>query len=454
MSKTVQIVRVKKGLNIKLAGEAEKILASLPLTESFAIQPPNFIGVTPQLLVKQGEEVKAGTPLFSDKKNDLVKFCSPVSGEVVEIVRGEKRSILEIRILPDKVIDYVPFGTADPETLSRDQIILALLKSGTWPFIRQRPFGTIADPKDKPKSIFISAFDTNPLAPDNSFIVTDNGDDFQTGLNALRKLTDGKVHLNIHADLPASEVFMNSRGVQINTISGPHPAGNVGVQIHHIDPVNKGEVVWCVAPQDVLIIGRLLNHGKFDASRVVAVTGSQVKNPRYYKTILGGVVKGLVEDAGLKEGRNRIISGNVLTGRKISSDGYLDFYATQLTVIPEGNEPEFMGWMSPGFNKLSMSRTFFSWLTPNRKFNANTNLHGEERPFVVTGQYEAVFPMDIYPVQLLKSILIEDVELMEDLGIYEVVEEDFALCEFVCTSKIESQRIIRKGLDLIRKEFA
>jgi Na+-transporting NADH:ubiquinone oxidoreductase subunit A len=451
MSKTIQ---VKKGLNIKLAGEAEKIFSSMPLAESFAIQPSDFIGVTPQLLVKQGEEVKAGTPLFSDKKNELVKFCSPVSGEVIEVVRGEKRSILEIRILPDKKIDYLPFEAADPETLSSDQIILALLKSGAWPFIRQRPFGTIADPKDKPKSIFISAFDTNPLAPDNNFIIEGNGHDFQTGLNALRKLTDGKVHLNVHADLQTSEVFTKARGVQINTISGPHPAGNVGVQIHHIDPVNKGEVVWCVAPQDVLIIGRLFNHGKFDASRVVAVTGSQVKNPKYYKTILGGAVKGLIEDGGVKEGRNRIISGNVLTGKKISSEGYPGFYSTQITVIPEGNEPEFMGWITPGFNKLSMSRTFFSWLTPNRKFNPDTNLHGEERPFVVTGQYEEVFPMDIYPVQLLKSILIEDIELMENLGIYEVVEEDFALCEFVCTSKIESQRIIRKGLDLIRKEFA
>jgi Na+-transporting NADH:ubiquinone oxidoreductase subunit A len=446
-------IKVNKGLNIKLAGEAEKVLSGFQLTESVAVKPSDFIGVTPRLLVKEGEEVKAGTPLFSDKRNELIKFCSPVSGEIIEVVRGEKRRILEVKILSDKVIEYAPFDKADPETLSSEQIILALLNCGAWPFIRQRPFGTIADPKDKPKSIFISAFDTNPLAPDNNFIIGDNSNDFQAGLNALRKLTDGKVHLNIHSDLPTAQVFRNSQGVQINTISGPHPAGNVGVQIHHIDPVNKGEVVWCVAPQDVLIIGRLFNHGKFDASRVVAVTGSQVKNPKYYKTIPGTLVKGLINDAGIKDGGNRIISGNVLTGKKISSEGYLDFYATQVTVIPEGNEPEFLGWIAPGFNKLSMSRAFFSWITPNKKFNLDTNLHGEERPFVVTGQYEKVFPMDIYPVQLLKSILIEDIELMENLGIYEVVEEDFALCEFVCTSKIQSQQIIRKGLDLIRKEF-
>lgn len=449
-----EYIKIKKGLNIKLAGEADKTFSNIALPETFALKLSDFIDVLPKLLVKQGDEVQAGTPLFYDKNNEAIKFCSPVSGEVIEIIRGEKRKILEVKILADKIINYVNFNKANPKDLSRENIIEALLNSGVWPFIRQRPFGVIANPEEKPKSIFISAFDSNPLAPDNDFIMGEDGENFQTGLDALQKLTDGKVHLNIHADRTQSRVFTGAKGVEINKFSGPHPAGNAGVQIHHIDPVNKGETVWCLNAQDVLIVGRLFNKGRFDPSRVIALTGSQVKRPKYYKTIVGGAVKNILAEGGLKEGINRIISGNVLTGQEIPEDGYLGFYDSQITVIPEGNEPEFMGWLTPGLNKFSMSRSFFSWLTPNKKYELNTNLHGEERPFVVTGEYEKVFPMDIYPVHLLKAILIEDIELMENLGIYEVVEEDFALCEFICTSKIESQDIIRRGLDLIRKEMS
>jgi Na+-transporting NADH:ubiquinone oxidoreductase subunit A len=258
--------------------------------------------------------------------------------------------------------------------------------------------------------------------------------------------------LNLKAGTQTSPVFTNAKGVEINTISGPHPSGNTGVQIHHIDPVNKGEIVWCINPQDVLILGRLFNEGKFDASRTIALTGSQVLKPRYYKTLVGATIKHIIEDGGLQDSESRIISGNVLSGKQIDIDGYLDFYDSQITVIPEGRESEFIGWLMPGLKKFSKSRAFFSWLNPNKKYNLDTNLHGEERPFVLSGQYEQVLPMDIYPVHLLKSILVEDLELMEKLGIYEVVEEDFALCEFVCTSKIESQQIIRRGLELVRKE--
>ena len=447
-------IKIKRGLNIKLAGEASKVFSNIPLPETFAIKPPNFIGITPKLLVQQGDEVQAGTPLFFDKNNEAIKFCSSVSGEVIEIIRGAKRQIMEIKILADKEISYVDFNKANPNELSREEIIRLLLNSGVWPFIRQRPFGIIANPDDIPKSIFISAFDSNPLAPDYNFIIKGNEADFQTGLDAVKKLTNGKIHLNINADSTNAAAFTDVKGVEINQISGPHPAGNVGVQIHHIDPINKGELVWYLNPQDIVIIGRLFNQGKFDATRIIALTGSQIKNPQYFKTITGSAVKNMIAEGGLKDGENRIISGNVLTGNKISADGYLDFYDSHLTVIPEGHEYEFMGWLAPGFNKFSMSRAFFSWLTPNKKHELNSNLHGEERPFVITGEYEKVFPMDIYPVQLLKSILIEDVEMMEKLGIYEVVEEDFALCEFVCTSKIESQDIIRRGIDIIRKEFS
>jgi Na+-transporting NADH:ubiquinone oxidoreductase subunit A len=447
-------IKIKRGLNIKLAGEADTIYSNLQLPEICALKPDNFKDITPKLLVKQGDEVQAGTALFLDKNNELVKFCSPVSGEIIDITRGEKRKILEVKILADKKLNYIEFKKGNPRDLSREEIIELLLNTGAWPLIRQRPFGIIAKPNEKPKSIFISAFDTNPLAPDNEFIVQGNNADFQTGLDALQKLTDGKVHLNIKANSANSKIFEDAKGVVINKISGPHPSGNVGVQIHHIDPISKGQVVWFLYPQDVLIIGRVFNQGKFDASRIIALTGSQVKNPKYYKTVIGCNVKTILTDSGLKEGKNRIISGNVLTGHRIPADGFLDFYDSQITVIPEGNEPEFMGWLRPGFEKLSMSRTFFSWLTPNKKHELNTNMHGEERPFVVTGEYEKVLPMDIYPVQLLKSILVGDIEMMENLGIYEVVEEDFALCEFVCTSKIESQDIIKKGLELIRKELS
>lgn len=445
-------ITIKRGLDIKLDGEANRIISKLSLPETIAIKPPDFTGVVPRLLVQPGDEVKAGTALFCDKANETIKFCSPVSGEVVEILRGDKRKVLEIRILADRETDYISFQKNDPIGFSREAVIEIILNSGAWPLIRQRPFGIIADPTQKPKSIFISSFDTNPLAPDLNFIMQDCEIDFQTGLDALKKLTDGKIHLNVRSNQKPSPVFTNARGVEINSISGPHPSGNVGVQIHHIDPVSKGELVWCINPQDVLVLGRLFNKGIFDATRIVALTGAQVINPKYFITIIGASVKHIIEDGGLKEGEYRIISGNVLSGNKIQADGYLGFYDSQLTVIPEGTEPEFLGWLKPGLDKFSMSRAFFSWLQPGKMRNLDTNMHGEERPFVMTGQYEKVFPMDIYPVHLLKSILAEDIELMENLGIYEVVEEDFALCEFVCTSKIEAQRIIRKGLELVRKE--
>lgn len=448
-----EYIKLKRGLNLKLIGEAVKTVQDMPIADLFAIKPTDFTGLTPKLLVKVGDNVFAGTPLFYNKNNEAVKVCSPVSGEVVEILRGEKRVILEIKILADREIKYALFEKSNPNQFEREEVIELLLNSGVWPLIRQRPYGIIANPSESPKSIFISAFDSNPLAPDNDFIMSGNEINFQTGLDALKKLTDGKIHLNVRDSHVPPPLFAQAQSVQLNKISGPHPAGNVGVQIHHIDPVNKGEVVWHVNPQDVLIIGKLFNEGIFDATRLIALTGSQINEPKYYKTIVGCAIKNIITDGGLRKGENRIISGNILSGNQIPADGYLGFYDSQITVIPEGNEFEFMGWLTPGFNKFSLSRTFFSWLTPNKKHNLNTNMHGEERPFVITGQYEKVFPMDIYPVHLLKSILIEDIDMMEKLGIYEVVEEDFALCELVCTSKIKSQEIIRHGLDIMRKEF-
>ncbi len=316
-----------------------------------------------------------------------------------------------------------------------------------------RPLDIIANPADKPKAIFISAFDSSPLAPDYDYVLHGENAAFQAGITALSKLAP-KVHLTVNGGGAPDSTFSNAKDCQINKISGKHPAGNVGTQIHHIDPINKGEVVWTINAQDVAIIGRLFLTGKYDASRIVALTGSEVKAPKYYKMIIGSPVSKLLNGA-INDGDVRIISGNVLSGTKISKDGNLGYYDNQITVIPEGTEPKFMiskGWMEPGFGKFSTNRSYFSWLMPNKKYRMDTNLNGEIRNFVVTGEMEKVFPFDIYPMQLIKSVMYNDIDLMEKLGIYEVAPEDFALCEFVCTSKIDIQNVIREGLDVIQKE--
>ena len=302
-----------------------------------------------------------------------------------------------------------------------------------------------------PKSIFISTFNTAPLTIDNDFALYGMDELFQVGINYVSKLTNGKTHLNVDGNINASKVFSNIKGVQINKFSGPHPSGNVGVQIHHIDPINKGDVVWYLQPQDIIAIARFFTEGKYDVSRIVSLSGPQVIKPRYYRLVSGATIDNLLID-NIKDGNNRFISGDVLTGNKINANGALGFYDTSITVIEEGNRQEFLGWILPGFNKFSASRSFFSWLQPKKKYDLNANMHGEERAYVVSGQYEKVLPMDIFPTQLIKSIMIEDIELMENLGIYEVAPEDFALCEFVCTSKIEVQTLLRYGLDLVRKE--
>lgn len=443
-------IRLKKGLNINLQGEADKVYASIPQSETFSIKPTDFHGLTPKLVVKVGDKVKAGSCLFFDKYDDRIRFSSPVSGEVTDIIRGAKRRIMEVRIKSDSEISYENYSL--DVNSSREDIIKGMLDSGVWPFIRQKPFDIIANPSDMPKAIFISTFNTAPLAPDNDFVLHGLDEEFQLGIEIIKKLTDGKIHLNVDGNTNPSKVFTDCKGVEINKFSGPHPAGNVGVQIHHINPINKGDVVWYLYPQDVLTIARLFSEGKYDVSRMVALTGSQVERPRYYRTIAGASISNMLDENSIAQGDNRYISGDVLTGTHISADGFISFYDTQITVIPEGNKQDFLGWIAPGLNKFSMSKSYFSWLMPNKKFNLNTNYNGEERAYVVTGQYEKVLPMDVYPMQLIKACLIEDIDMMEQLGIYEVSAEDMALCEFVCTSKMEVQTIIREGLDLIKKE--
>lgn len=445
-------IRIRKGLDIKLVGEAEKITSEATKSNVYAIKPDDFHGIVPKVIAKQGTEVKAGDPLFHSKTNENMLFPSPVSGEVVEIVRGAKRKILTFKILADKEQQFADYGAKDVRSMSGEDIKSHLLASGCWPFIKQRPYDVIANPEVTPKAIFISGYATAPLAADLEYVLTGKEKELQAAVTALSKLTEGDVNVSIGKN--GSSPFTGLDNITIHNVSGPHPAGNVGVQIAQVDPINKGEVVWVVNPQDLVIIGELLLTGKFNAERIIALVGSSVKNPKYFKTKIGAEVSSVVYDSGVNDNNVRVISGNVLTGDNVKPDGHLGFYHDMITVIPEGNDYEFFGWNKPIFNKISPSRALtFSWLFPNKKYDLNTNTNGEHRAFVVTGNYESVFPLDIYPLQILKACAVNDLDAMEQLGMYEVAPEDFALTEFICVSKQPHQQIIREGLDLMLKEI-
>jgi Na+-transporting NADH:ubiquinone oxidoreductase subunit A len=450
-----KFIKLKKGFTINLAGKAVPKVVEPEQPETFVIKPTDFHGIyMPKPVVKEGDSVKAGSALFHDKKHENILFTSPVSGEVVEIKRGEKRKLLEIKILADKTVEYESFpkfSVSDIANLPVAAIKDQILKSGIWPFIIQRPFGIVADPGATPKAIHISAFDTHPLAPDYSFLFKGQDHAFQVGVDVLKKLTSGSVHINTHASSELSTVFSQVKGADVNKFSGPHPSGCVGVQIHHISPINKGDIIWTINPLGVIQIGKLFTQGIYDASRIVAVVGSEVKNPQYYKTYTGASVKKFLHN-NLTNDHVRVISGNPLTGTAIGKDGHLGFFDQQLSVLPEGDYYEFIGWITPGARKLSFHRSIglLSFLSPGKERVVDTNTHGEPRAFVQSGVFEQVTPMDILPTHLLKSILAEDIDEMEALGIYEVIEEDLALCEFVDVSKHKVQEILREGLDLVQ----
>ncbi|WP_303921137.1 Na(+)-translocating NADH-quinone reductase subunit A [Draconibacterium sediminis] len=445
-----EVVKLRKGLNIKLKGSAEKALDKLPVPATVALKPTDFPGLTPKLSVKVDAEVKAGEALFYDKYHPEILFTAPLGGKVVSINRGERRKILEVVIATDEKIGSAEFKKADPSSLSAEEVKEQILKSGIWPFIKKRPYGIIANPEEKPKAIYISTFDTAPLAPDYNFVLDGQLDTFQTGVNALAQLTEGKVNLGVSKD----SAFTSVKNVVVNTFEGPHPAGNVGIQIANTSPINKGEVVWTINVQDVLFIGRLFETGNVDFTKTVALTGSEVQTPKYYQTTVGApiatLVGGKLVDADYNQ---RIISGNVLTGTKVSAKSFLGYYDSQISVIPEGDEYEFLGWADPGFNKFSATKAYFGKLFPKKEYTMNANIHGGERAFVLSNQYEKLVPMDILPVYLLKAILVNDIDKMENFGIYEVIEEDFALCEYACTSKIEVQKILREGINTMIKEL-
>ena len=441
-------IRIKNGLSIKIKGAAENIVKKAVFPKSISLNPNDFHLITPKMVVKIGDNLKAGDVVFYSKDNQDMKFCSPVSGNVKDIVRGQKRKITEIIIGTDLLQKSKKFKTSKFEDFKREDIILSLLESGCWPFINQRPYDIIANPSDTPKSIFISTFNTAPISADIQIVLDDQKNEFITGIKVLKKLTNGSLNICVEK---GNQTFINEiKDVVIHNVSGPHPAGNVGVQIHHIDPINSGEKVWTINPEDVAIIGRFFLTGNYTPLRTIAISGPPVKYPQYYKTIAGSKLSELINDAGVNDDLLRFINGDVLSGKTVDKDNYLGFYNNTFSVLREGNHYNMFGWIPFINNKVpSIYKTSFSWLFPNKKYDLDTNMNGEERAFVVTGEMEKVFPMDILPMQLLKECMIGDIEKMENLGIYEVAPEDFSLIDYSSSSKIEAQQIIRKGLDLM-----
>lgn len=445
-------IKIKKGLTIKLKGEAEKTISSAPRSRTFSIKPSDFHLIIPKMVLREGDKFQAGDTIFYSKSNESIKFVSPVSGTLTKIERGAKRVITNLLIEADTQDTYKDFGVLNPESSSADAIKARLLESGCWPFIMQRPYAVIANTEQEPEAIYVSANTTAPLANDVDFSLNGKEKELQAAVTALSKLTKGQLHVGVGKN--GSSPFKGLKDITLHTVSGPHPAGNVGTLINKIQPVNKGEVVWTVAPQDLVIIGELLLTGKFNAERTVALSGSEVKAPKYYKTKIGSEVSTFLYDSGLNSENVRVISGDVLTGAKISPKGHLGYYSNTVTVIPEGDDYELFGWNKPVFDKISTSRALtFSWLTPNKEYDLDTNTNGEHRAFVMTGIYEEVFPLDMYPLQMLKACMVKDLDQMEAMGMYEVAPEDFALTEFVCVSKQPHQQIIRNGLDIMYKEI-
>lgn len=447
-----KVVKISKGLNINLQGEPVKEMTAVKAAKLYALQPSDFNGVTPKVVVKPEDAVKAGDALFVDKNNPELRFVSPVSGKVVAVNRGERRRLLSVVVEADGKNAAVEYKAKDVPSLSAEEIKADLLQSGLFAFIRQRPYDVIASPKDAPKAIFVSAFDSKPLAVDFEVALAGNEAEFQTGLDALSRIAP--VYLGINSN-QTSAALTTPKNVTVTCFDGPHPAGNVGVQINHISPVNKGEIVWTVAAEDVIFIGRLFNRGKVDFTRTIALAGSEVKNPSYSKVVLGAQISSITEGRLEQKNPLRIIDGNVLTGTKSSEEGFLGAFSTEITVIPEIlDDAELLGWIAPRFSMFSTSRSYFSWLSPKRKYTMDARIKGGERHMIMSGEYDKVFPMDIYAGYLVKAIIAGDIDRMEALGIYEVAPEDFALAEFVDSSKLELQRIVRQGLDMLRKEMA
>lgn len=447
------LYKIKKGLDIMLEGAAEQQLVACPLAGTYAVKPADFNGIVPKLAVKEGCSVKAGDPLFVDKATEKIAVVSPVSGTVKAIERGERRKLLRICIESDGKQDYKSFNAPDPEKASGEEVHALMLEAGMAAFLRQRPYDVIADPEQKPKSIFVSAFSTMPLAADFSFVAKGREGDFKTGIAALSRIAP--VYVGINPQQINSELLPITHA-KVSVFSGPNPAGNVGVQINHIDPVNKGETVWTMAPEHVIMLGELFRTGKVNLTRRIAVAGSMITAPAYVETLIGAPMTSIIGDKIKGTGHVRIIGGNPLVGERSGMDDYLGAFCTEVCAIPEGDDVnEAFGWIMPRLNQFSTSRSYFSWLFgKSKKYDLDCRIKGGERHIIMSGEYDRVFPMDIYAGYLIKAIITGDIDRQEALGIYEVAPEDFAVAEFVDSSKLELQKIVREGLDRLRKENA
>ena len=447
------VIKLRKGLDISIEGKAKEELVSIGKPKLFSLIPDDYVGVVPKVAVKEQEVVKAGTPLLFDRNNFDIKIVSPVSGVVKQIERGARRKIMNIIIEADAEQQFVDFEVKNLTDLSAEEIIQTLLKSGLFAFLKERPYDVVANPSVKPKAIFISTFDTNPLARNFEVALKGEEDVFQYGIDVLAKLA--KVHLGVSAK-QTSNALTGAKNASVTLFDGPHPAGNVGVQIHHVSPINSGETVWTIDPEAVLFVGRLFKTGKVDFTRTIAIAGSEVDNPCYAKMIIGSQLTSLFEEKVKDNTKHlRYISGNVLTGRKISKDAFLGAMHTEVTVIPEGDDVhELFGWAMPRFNQYSVNRSYLTWLLPKKNYTFDARIKGGYRHMIMSNEYDKVLPMDILPEFLIKAIIANDIDRMEQLGIYEIAPEDFALCEFVCSSKMELQRIVREGLDSLRKEMS
>ena len=446
------VIKLRKGLDINLKGKANFETIRRIDSSEIALVPDSFGGVMPKVIVREGDCVKAGDALFVDKKYPEMKFASPISGTVKAVVRGDRRKVLYVKVKADETQQFVDFGIKDIEKLDGKAIKEALLASGLFSFIQQLPYAVTTTPDTMPKAIFVSAFRDMPLASDFEVELKGNEKDFQTGLTALSKIQKTYLGLSVHQTASA---LVNAKDVEINVFDGKCPAGNVGVQVNHIDPINKGEVVWTIDPAAVIFFGRLFNTGKVDLRRVIAVAGSEVKNPSYAEILIGTPLSKVL-DGQLKSTEHvRIINGNPLTGRKTTLEDYVGAHTSEVTVIPEGDDVnEFLGWILPRTNLFSVSKSYFSWLMGKKIYNLDARIKGGERHMIMSGEYDKVLPMDIYGEYLIKAIIAEDIDKMEQLGIYEVSPEDFAVAEFVDSSKLELQKIVRNGLDMLRKENA
>lgn len=446
------LIKLRKGLDINLKGKAAAEVVAVKEPGFYSLVPDDFTGVTPKVVVKEQEYVMAGGPLFIDKNHPEVKFVSPVSGVVTSVERGARRKVMNIVVEAAAEQDYEEFGKKNVASMNGEAVKEALLNGGMFAFIRQRPYDVIADPTVAPRAIFVSAFDSNPLAPDFEIALKGEEANFQTGLDALAKIA--KTYLSISVNQKAA-ALTQAKNVTLTVFDGPNPAGNVGVQINHIAPINKGETVWTIDPQAVIFIGRLFNTGRVDLTRTVAITGSEVKKPAYCKLKVGALLTDVLANNVNKERELRYISGNVLTGKQIAANGFLGAFHSQVTVIPEGNDVhEMLGWIMPRLNDFSTSHSYFSWLMgKNKEYTLDARIKGGERHMIMSNEYDKVLPMDIMPEYLIKAIIAGDIDRMEQLGIYEVAPEDFALAEFVCSSKMELQRIVREGLDMLRREM-